>query len=167
MKKLSFFQKLIIITIFIILVIVITVSFTKKSDAENIAKAVLNQTYGISLEDRKNFTNAITQSTEDNATLFKYFNSVYDGKMTENGYNDIIKNRVPSRVITTISEENSDLKVTSIKLESRDANKGSKGYTYTVKTETVNDATKIFTFKGNIVLIQENGHWKVDGISLQ
>jgi len=167
MKNLTFFQKLIIITIFIIFVIAIIVNVTKKSDAEKIAEAVINQTYGITLDDCKKLTNAITQSIEDKTTLLKYLNSVYVGQMTENGCNDIIKNRVFSKAITTASEENSDLKVTSIQLESRDANKGSKRYYFTVKVETVKDITKIFTFKGNIVLIQEEGHWKVDGISPQ
>jgi len=164
MKNLSIFQKLIIITIFIVIVIVITVNVTKKSDDKNVAKAVLNQTYGITLEDCKNITDAITQG---DTTLLKYLNSVYEGQMTENGYSSIMKNRVPTKVINATSEENSDLKVTSIQLESRDAIKGSKCYAFSVKVETVKDTTKTFTFKGNIVLIQENGHWKVDGITPQ
>jgi len=164
MKKLFFFQKLIITTAFIILVIVITVNVTKKSEDKNVAQAVLNQTYGITLEDRKNLTNA-TQGAEDDTILLKYLDSVYKGQMTDNGYSSIMKNRVPTRVINTTSEENSDLKVTSIQLESRDAIQGSKCYAFSVKVETVKDTTRTFTFKGNIVLIRENGHWKVNDIT--
>ncbi len=170
MKNLSIFQKIIIIILFTILaivVIVVTVNLNKQSDAKTVAESVLNKTYGITLEESKNLTNAITQSAQDNDTLLKYLHSVYEGQISENGYNAIINNRVPSKVITTISEEDSDLKVTSIQLESSDAIKNSKRYTFTVKVETVKETTKTFTFKGNIVLIQENGHWIVDGITPQ
>ena len=143
----------------------ITFNVTKKSDDKNVAQAVLNQTYGITLEDRKNLTNAITQGALDDTTLLKYLDSVYEGQMTEKGYSSIMKNRVPTKVINTTSEENSDLKVNSIQLESRDAIQGSKCYAFSVKVETVKETTKTFTFKGNIVLIRENGHWKVNDIT--
>ena len=143
----------------------ITVNVTKESEDKKVAQAVLNQTYGITLEDRKNLTNAITQGALDDTILLKYLDSVYEGQMTEKGYNSIMKNRVPTKVINTTSGENSDLKVTSIQLESRDAIQGSKCYAFSVKVETVKDTTTTFTFKGNIVLIRENGHWKVNDIT--
>ena len=124
MKNLSIFQKVSIITIFVILgiiVTVVTVNLNNKSDAETIAKAVLNKTYGITLADSKKLANAITQSSEDNTIFIKYLHSIYEGQMTDNGYNAIINNRVPSKILATITEENSDLKVTSIQLKGRDA----------------------------------------------
>ena len=170
MKYLTISRKLIIALVIIIVasIAVILIIFVDKSKAntqEKVAKAVLTKTYGATLQDYENLTNALTQNLGDSKILLDYLQTVYGEQLTENGYKIFLDNRIPSRAANTAHEENSDLKVSTIELEPEDAAEGSKRYAFTIQVQTEKDASKTFTFTGNITLVQENGQWKVDGAS--
>lgn len=171
MKNKFIFRKEIIIAVFIIIALifiaVVIVNRNKQSDAEAIARSVLTKTYGVTLQDYKKLTDAITNSAENNTALFDYLYSIYADQITENGYNVFMNNRISSRATNVAYEENSDLKVNSIQLDSRDADEGSKRYVYTVEVEKAKEPAEILTFKGSIVLVKENGQWMVDGVTPQ
>jgi hypothetical protein len=135
----------------------------KPDTQETVAMAVLTKTYGATLNDYENLTNAITQSTGNSDILLDYLHTMYGEQLTENGYKIFIDNRMPSRALNTAYEENSNLKVTSIELKAKDALTGRKHYDFTIKLYSEKNTSKTFIFKGNITLIQENGQWKVDG----
>jgi hypothetical protein len=170
MKNPNLSRKLIITVVFIIVAAIVTavMIFAGKNKAgtqEMVAKAVLTKTYGATLQDYENLNNALTQSLGDSKILSDYLHTVYGEQLTENGYKIFLGNRIPSSAANTAHEENSDLKVSSIALEPEDANEGSKRYAFTVEVQLEKDASKKFTFKGDITLIQENGQWKVNGAS--
>lgn len=170
MKNPNISRKLIATLAFLIVAtfvtMIIILSGKSKSDSqEALAKAVLTKTYGTTLQDYENLTNAITQSTEDSIILLEYLHTVYGEQLTENGYNVFLDNRIPSRAANIAHEENSDLIVSSIELEPKDASEGSKRYAFTIKVHAEKDTSLTFTFKGSISLIQDNGQWKVDGAS--
>lgn len=131
---------------------------------EKAAEAVLARTYGATRQDYENLNNAILRSRGDDQILLDYLHAVYGGQLTENGYQVCAANRIPSRAANIAKEEESDLRVSSIKLEPADAGAESKRYTFTVQARTTEDASKTFTFKGSILLVREEGRWKVDAI---
>ncbi len=170
MKNINISRELIITVAFIIVASIAAaiIIFAGKGSAdtqETVAKAVLTKTYGATLQDYEKLSDVLTQSSKDSTILLDYLRTLYGEQLTENGYKIFIDNRIPSRAANIVHEENSALKVSSIKLEPKDASEGSKRYTFTIQAQTEKDASKTFTFKGNIMLIQENGQWKVDGAS--
>ena len=170
MKSAKISCKLIIAVAFIIAVsittLVIIISNQNKSDnQETLAKVVLTKIYGATLQDYENLTNAFSQSLGDDKILLNYLYTVYGDKITENGYKTFLKNRIPSIAAFTAHDESSDLKVSTIDLKTEDALEGSKRYFFTIQVYTKKDASKTFTFKGNITLIKENNQWKVNDVS--
>lgn len=131
---------------------------------EKAAEAVLARTYGATRQDYENLNSAVLRSRGDNQILLDYLHAVYGGQLTENGYQACAANRIPSRAADLAKEEKSDLKVSSIGLEPADAEEGSKRYTFTVQVQTTEDPAKTFTFRGSILLVREEGRWKVDAI---
>lgn len=170
MNRPNVYRRLIITTVLIliitiVIVIIIFANNIKQNMPESVAKDVLTRTYGVTLQDYENITNALKQSTGDNNALLNYLHSVYGKELTENGYQIFINNRIPTIAPNTAHKENSDLKVTSIDLEARDALEGDKRYAFTITVQTVQNESKTFTYKGNIILIREKGRWKVAGLS--
>jgi hypothetical protein len=92
-----------------------------------------------------------------------YMHTVYGEQLTENGCKIFLNNRITSAF--TAHDENSNLRVSFIKLDPEDAIKGSKNYAFTIQVQAENNISKTFTFKGHIRLIQEDGQWMVDGVS--
>lgn len=165
MKKTNISWKLIILMAFIIVVLITTAVtiFTKESKADSVAKVVLTKAYGSTLEDYENLTNTLNQNLGDNEILLDYMHTMYGELLTENGCKIFVNNRITSAF--TAHEQNSNLRVLSIKLEPEDAIEGSKNYAFTIQVQTEKDAYSSFTFKGHIRLVKENGKWKVDSVS--
>ncbi|MFT4146145.1 MAG: hypothetical protein QM644_16970 [Mobilitalea sp.] len=170
MKKLKALYIVIIIAACIIIasIIIAVVLFTGKTETkayETVAKSVLTKTYGAALQDYINLTNALTQSSENDDLFYDYLQKKYGEQLTESGYTKFLSSRIPSIATKIAYEENSDLKVSSIELKPQDAIEGGKRFDFTIQVQTEKDASKAFTFKGSISLTQEDGHWKVDGIT--
>lgn len=169
MKKPTNFFKIIILVTFVTIVVITTVViFARKTKAgapETVAKAVLTKTYGATLQDYENLTNALTQSFDNDKIILDYLHMMYEDQLTVNGYNEFLSNRIPSIGAKIAYEENSDLKVSSIELKPKDAVEGSKRFAFTLQLQTKKDVSKSFTYTGSISLMQEDGNWKVDSIS--
>ncbi|WMJ88606.1 hypothetical protein [Anaerocolumna sp. MB42-C2] len=154
-----------VIVVTIIIAVIIFAARSRRDNGEKVAKTVLTLTYGATVKDYEYLTNTLTQSLKNNKILFDYLRTVYGERLTENGYKIFLDNRIPSIAANTAHKENSDLKLSTIKLEPKDALEGSKRYAFTIQVQTEKDVSKTITFKGSITLIRENGHWKVDGVS--
>ncbi len=170
MKKSRLFYIVIILVTFIIvisitLVLLIFLQKSKANEHETVAKLVLTKTYGATIQDYENLTNALSQSSENNEMLFDYLQKKYGEQVTDNGYTSFLSSRVALTASKIAYEENSDLKVSSIELEPEDAVAGGKRFDFTIQVQAEKDTSKLFTFKGSISLVQEDGHWKVDGIT--
>lgn len=170
MKNSNVYRKLVITVVFIIVaaitaIILIYAVKNKSNTPEKVAKAVLTRTYGVTLQDYEDLIKSRTDSLSDNNSILNYLRTVYGEQLTDNGYQIFLNNRIPSIATNTAHEQNSNLKVSSIKLESKDAVEGSKRYAFTIQVQTEKDATKTLIYKGNIMLIKEKGQWKVDGVS--
>ncbi len=169
MKKSRLFYIVIILVVFIIitsitLVLMIFLQKIKVNEHETVAKAVLTKTYAATLKDYENLTNALIQSSENDDMLFDYLKKKYGKQLTDNGYTKFLSNRVALTAAKIAYEENSDLMVSSIELEPKDAVSGGKRFDFTVQVQAERDELESFTFKGSISLVQEDGHWKVEGI---
>jgi hypothetical protein len=170
MKKSRLFYIVIILVAFIIitsitLVFMIFLQKSKANEHETVAKAVLTKTYGATLKDYENLTNALIQSTKNNEMLVDYIKEKYGEQLTDNGYTRFLSSRVALTAAKFANEENSDLKVSSIELEPEAAVAGGKRFDFIVQVHATKDDAKAFTFEGSISLIHEDGHWKVDGIT--
>lgn len=170
MKKQNNLNKIIILVAFIIItaITIIVMIFVEKIEVETpetVAKTVLTKTYGASLQDYENLTNALVQSMENDKILMDYLHKMYDDQLADNGYKQFLEDRIPSIGAKIAYAENSDLKVTSIELQPKDAVEGSKRFAFTLQLQTEKDVSKSFTYTGSISLIQEDGNWKVESIS--
>lgn len=171
MRQLPFYRKLIIFTSIILILSLTIVTFILVNRNNNtqdaIAKKVLTITFGLTKQDCARITDALKQSSDNNNVLLDYLHKKYNTQLTGNGYEALMNNRIPTRTAGEVLGEASDLKVSSVKLKSMDADTGTVRYQYILKAETKNDPPKLFTFSGNILLIKDAGQWKVDGISLK
>lgn len=171
MKQLPLYRKLIIFTSIILILSLTIVTFILVNRNNNtqdvIAKEVLTITFGLTKQDCERITDALKQSSDNNNVLLDYLHKKYNTQLTGNGYEALMNNRIPTRTVGEVQGEASDLKVSSVKLKSMDADTGTIRYQYILKAETKNSPPKLFTFSGNILLIKDAGQWKVDGISLK
>lgn len=171
MRQLPFYRKLIIFTSIILILTITIVTFILVNRNNNtqdvIAKEVLTITFGLTRQDCEGITDALKQSSDSNNVLLDYLHTKYNTQLTGNGYEALMNNRIPTRIAGEVQGEASDLKVSSVKLKSLDADAGTMRYQYILKAETKSSPPKVFTFSGNILLIRDAGQWKVDGISLK
>jgi hypothetical protein len=170
MKHKNFTLRIVVIVLIIAAVVAGVLFFVIKSNAntpEKTAEAILKKSYTAIPQDYDNITSAINSSRnrKDDTVLINYIRTFYGSGITENCLNSICNNRIPFRAEVIAHEQNSDIKVASIVLDPTDAETGTKGFRYIVQIHSVKDATKVFTFKGLMVLIQESGQWKVNAMS--
>jgi hypothetical protein len=121
-----------IIVTSITLVLLIFLQKSKANEHETVAKSVLTKTYGATLQDYENLTNALTQSSENDEMLYDYLKKKYREQVTDNGYTNFLSSRVALTASKIAYEESSDLKVSSIDLEPEDAVVGSKRFDFII-----------------------------------
>lgn len=157
----------IVASIIILCIAALTINtiYSEKNKADSVAKSVLTKAYGATLQDYEDFTNVLTQSLQDSQILLDYMHKIYGEQLTDNGYRKILDNRIPLSAAKIAYEENSDLKVASIELKPQDEFEGGKHFAFTLQLQSKKDASKSFAFTGSILLLQEDGRWKVDGIT--
>lgn len=138
--------------------------------AQQAAVAGLEQLFQVAQQDYQDFMERVSPAEpsqepglESQQGLEEYIAAEYAGIMTQQGYEQAAENRIITKIMKAAQEQGEDFTNVKVELEERSGETEGEQYNYTV---TLSAGQSTLTATGAVVVVQQDGSWKMDAITL-
>ena len=100
----------------------------------------------------------------DGSALITYVNAQFGDIVTKDCLNQMLRNRLPTRITTLAGQYNDKLEAVDLTLKKQSGE--AVCYTYTASFQTVTDHTAVATASGTITMVKEDDVWKASDLTL-